>query len=550
MKSLRMYLTSACLALVLTGGLFFLVDHVPSFNLINEKGRDIFFQLRHQFEERPPEANSILLVSLDDETLVKLQARWPYPRSIYAEVLGQLEPFSPKAVGLDLIFTGSDFALESDEQFAAALKKAGNVVIASHRTTQSDVGPLPLIRDSAWRVGVVDKARDADYVLRRAFLSLPAEDQDYRSWELEVFTKAFPDVDASTFPMRKAVPINYRARFSEFPSISFWKLLEGLALKEEVDDKIVLIGLVAEAFHDIHVTPLGSMPGVAVNANVILTMMRRDFFLFVPRWVTFALTFLSFWMALLVAASSTAVLGGALVIVFGLIYFGGAYYLFSKQIVFDPWLLIAGTVGCYLGAIVFRQTQLLLENLRLQEESARDPLTGFYNRRFLTLKLKSEFNRRIARQGLFRTRDEISVVMIDLDNFKLVNDSFGHAEGDRVLRTMGAAIRSSVRKDELICRYGGDEFCVILPGASIEDATKFAEKVRSIIAGDPDLAYRTAGGTDTIRVTGSIGVASVRGAKAMEYDKLLKAADRALYRAKTGGRNQVCVYDPERDVIE
>jgi diguanylate cyclase (GGDEF)-like protein len=115
---------------------------------------------------------------------------------------------------------------------------------------------------------------------------------------------------------------------------------------------------------------------------------------------------------------------------------------------------------------------------------------------------------------------------------------------------MAEAIHGSVRKSEIICRYGGDEFCVILPGASIQDAAKFGEKIRSLIANHPDLSYRTKDGISTIRVTTSIGVASVSGVKATEPGKLMKAADRALYRAKAGGRNQVCVYDPARDVIE
>src|SRR3989338_7926301 len=131
--------------------------------------------------------------------------------------------------------------------------------------------------------------------------------------------------------------------------------------------------------------------------------------------------------------------------------------------------------------------------------------------------------------------------MVDLDNFKLINDSFGHAEGDRVLRTMAEAIRSSARKQELICRYGGDEFCVILPGTSIKNAAQFAEKIRSLIANHPDLSYRTKDGVDTIRVTASIGVASVAGTKILEHGALIKAADRALYRAKSGWRNRVCV---------
>ena len=84
-------------------------------------------------------------------------------------------------------------------------------------------------------------------------------------------------------------------------------------------------------------------------------------------------------------------------------------------------------------------------------------------------------NHIMAPHGGARQVKEVSVVMIDLDNFKLVNDSFGHAEGDRVLRTMAEAILSSVRKEELICRFGGDEFCVILVNTSIQNAAKFSK---------------------------------------------------------------------------
>ncbi len=150
----------------------------------------------------------------------------------------------------------------------------------------------------------------------------------------------------------------------------------------------------------------------------------------------------------------------------------------------------------------------------------------------------------------FTSPDEVSVVMIDLDNFKLVNDSFGHQEGDRVLKILGDSIRSSVRKNELVCRYGGDEFCVILPGVSLDDAVRFAEKLRSLIVSNPDLSYTTQAGVKSFRVTGSFGVASIKGARAISAENLLKAADRALYQAKMGGRNQVCAFDPERDVLE
>jgi diguanylate cyclase (GGDEF)-like protein len=550
MSSWREYAKLGLIGLILTGLIFFIEANSEFIRNIDIKGRDIFFRLRHNFSPPIPEAEQILLVNLDDETLRRLELRSPFPRSIYAEAIRRLLPYAPKAIGFDIIFSGNDISPESDQALAQALKEAGNVVVASYKNIEGGVGPSSLISESAWRVGVVGKPRDKDHVLRRAYLSLPVGGEIHGSWELELFKKAFPEVSLDGFSSRSAVPINYRLRFDEFPQVSFWRVIEGSVLAKQIQDKIILIGLTAEAFHDIHATPLGAMPGLAINTNVLLMLMRNEFFSFISFWLIQTLRFLSFWMALILAASSSVLAGISVLVFLAGIYLSTGFFLFSKQVILDPWLLISATFGVYLGGILIRETQLWFENMRLREESSRDPLTGFYNRRFLTLKLQSEFKRILARRGIFKTPDEISIVMIDLDNFKLVNDSFGHAEGDRVLRTMAEAIRGSVRKTEIICRFGGDEFCVILPGASLQDAAKFGEKIRSLIANHPDLAYRTKDGISTIRVTTSIGVASISGAKATEPAKLMKAADRALYRAKAGGRNQVCVYDPKRDVID
>ncbi|MBI1977726.1 MAG: diguanylate cyclase, partial [Candidatus Omnitrophica bacterium] len=397
---------------------------------------------------------------------------------------------------------------------------------------------------------IVDKPRDRDHVIRRAFLTVQIGGESHPSWELALFRKAFPFSKAEEFPPAvRDVAINYRLRFNEFPHIPFWRLLEGNVLDKEIRNKIILFGLTAEVFHDIHTTPLGSMPGLAVNANVLLMLIKDSFFSSVPAWVVMALTFLSFWLILLMALSGSFVIALLTVSFLILLYLATSFLLFSNQILLDLWLLAVGMILALISAFLFQGVQLFFENLKLREEAVRDPLTGFYNRRFLVLKLKSEFKRMALKRGWPKNGLEISVVMMDLDNFKLVNDSFGHAEGDRVLSVMAQAICSSVRKNELICRYGGDEFCVILIGISIQDAVKFAEKIRGIIAGNSDLVYRTADRVATIRVTASIGVASVAGIKAIEPEKLLKAADRALYRAKSGGRNQVCVFDPARDVI-
>lgn len=548
-NSFRTYLLTGAAAFLLTGFLFFVAAFIPLVGDVDIKGRDLLFRLNTALSSPPQEVNEILLVNLDDETLRRLQARWPYPRSMYAEVLDRLKPFSPRAIGFDLIFSGDDFARSSDVTFADALKSAGNVVIAAHQSQTGEIGPSNLIRESAWQVGIVDKPRDRDRIIRGTFFGFPGPDGTiHPSWEVALLQKAFPSKAESLLSKKWAV-INYRLRFNEFPQVSFWRLLEGSVLDKEIRSKIILFGLTAEAFHDIHTTPLGSMPGLAVNANVLLMLMDKSFFSYVPHGLVKILTFLSLWLVLLCAFSSSSLTAFLIVLFLTLLYLIFSFFLFSHQILMDLWLVIVGMVSTLITAILFREGQLFFENMKLREEAARDPLTGFYNRRFLVLKLKSELKRLGRKHGWSKDQFEISVVMLDLDNFKLVNDSFGHPEGDRVLSVMASAIRTSVRKNELVCRYGGDEFCVILPDLSIQNAAVFAEKIRKLIENNPDLAYRTAGKVATIRVTASIGVASVSGVKAFDPDKLLKAADRALYRAKSAGRNQVCVFDPKRDVI-
>lgn len=547
-SSPRMYVTTGLSALLLTGLFLIAESSVPFVNNINIKGRDFFFRLQHALSPPPSEVDEIVLANVDDETLRRLESHWPYPRSIYAEVIERLKPFSPKAIGFDLIFSGKDLSPESDTAFVNALEDLGNVVIATHQNAEGEVGPTSSIREGAWRVGFVDKPRDSDRMIRRSYLSLNKEGEQYNSWELELFKRAFSESQAADFPLGSGVAINYRVRFDEFTHISFWRLLEGSVLDKEIRDKIVLIGLTAEVFHDIHATPLGPMPGLAVNANTLLTLMRNDFFSSTPRSILFGLFLFSTWVALLLAVSNALWIGIFGLALLSLLHLWVGFILFSAQVLLDPWLVILSAFVTFFGAHVFLGVQMFLGNLRLRDKSSRDPLSGFYERKLLALKLNSEFRHIFSKRELFKAPGEISVVIISLDNFHLINENFGRAEGDRVLLAAARALLSAARQDDFICRYGGDEFCIVLPGTSIENAAKFSEKIRTVIAARPDLSYQAKDGT-TIRVTSSIGVASAARAKAFESGALLKAVDRSLDRAKAAGRNQVCIFDPSRDRI-
>ena len=166
----------------------------------------------------------------------------------------------------------------------------------------------------------------------------------------------------------------------------------------------------------------------------------------------------------------------------------------------------------------------------LVDQARRDRLTGLLNRRAFDDALAEAF----ARQR--RLDEPAALLMLDLDHFKRVNDGYGHAAGDDVLRCVAGAMLSSLRQIDKMFRIGGEEFAVLLPGADCAAAAATAERIRKRIAGTP----AKIGGRD-LSVTVSVGVALTRGIS--NADELVRAADAALYRAKRGGRNRVAAQD-------
>lgn len=175
-----------------------------------------------------------------------------------------------------------------------------------------------------------------------------------------------------------------------------------------------------------------------------------------------------------------------------------------------------------------RYTDFLREKLDHSLEMAvTDALTGLHNRRYMTGQLQALVTR--AGHG----GDPVSVLVMDIDHFKSVNDTFGHDAGDEVLREFAVRLATNVRAVDLPCRYGGEEFVVVMPGTRLEDAHRIADRIRRDTA---SAAFRIMGGRESLTVTVSIGVAASSGA----YDTpeaLLKRADEAVYEAKAKGRN-------------
>ena len=189
-----------------------------------------------------------------------------------------------------------------------------------------------------------------------------------------------------------------------------------------------------------------------------------------------------------------------------------------------------------LAVTVAEQFALALANVRLREtlrgQSIRDPLTGLFNRRYMEETLDRELSR------AERERRPVSLILLDIDRFKYFNDTYGHEAGDTVLASLGALLRNASRGGDVACRYGGEEFVLILPEASLQDARRRAEDIQEAIRG-----LRVAhGGRPLEGIRCSMGVAAYP-EHGGQGGALLRAADAALYRAKREGRDQVVLAD-------
>ena len=183
------------------------------------------------------------------------------------------------------------------------------------------------------------------------------------------------------------------------------------------------------------------------------------------------------------------------------------------------WSAVAEQIGLTLANIQLRDS--------LREQAIRDPLIGLFNRRYMLEVLDQAHSR------AERTAGEIAVMMIDLDHFKRFNDNFGHDAGDHVLKAVAQALKDSLRQEEVACRYGGEEFCIVCPSTdeaqAMQIAQRICKRVRELELSMNQLSLGT--------VTTSIGIA-VYPQHGAAMDDVIRVADEALYAAKQNGRDR------------
>lgn len=229
----------------------------------------------------------------------------------------------------------------------------------------------------------------------------------------------------------------------------------------------------------------------------------------------------------------------ALIIIFIAGYAGYIVEFWRKQTEWNelliPGIFLFGAIFVWLTIRLSLQTAVDLRQIvALQAENITDPLTNVFNRRYLDRRLDEE----IARSKRYSL--DLSILMIDIDHFKRVNDTYGHQAGDIILNTLCCSIKAALRDLDVIARYGGEEFMVICINTAIDGAALVAERLRHLVELYQIDITDGSGAKQTIQINISVGVAGFS-ASVDSKKKLIQAADEALYRAKGEGRNRVIV---------
>lgn len=201
-----------------------------------------------------------------------------------------------------------------------------------------------------------------------------------------------------------------------------------------------------------------------------------------------------------------------------------------------PGVFLAGAVFVLVTARLSLQTATDLKRVALLEhENITDPLIGIYNRRFMERRLEDEYAR------AKRYANPISLLLLDIDHFKSVNDNFGHQAGDEVLKHLGKLLLNAVRDVDVVTRYGGEELLIIAPNTSRKEAVQLAERLREYVMSHDLVLTGSTTSRQALQITVSIGVAALDESVG-DCETLVQHADQALYRAKEQGRNRVVAY--------
>lgn len=519
----------------------------------------MIYRLSHRMKPLPTSADNIVMISIDDRSGKILNARLPWDRKVFTDCLKVLETHHPKVVAFDVAFVGESRDPAIDDEFVAQTKKMGNVILASYFSPTGEyMRPQQIFADACQGYGFINKPRDKDLVIRNARAAVYRFDKrnEVLDYSFAIKTLAsFLDVPLSNIRLKNNTiimqkddgtlvkeipvgpsgifPLKFRVQLNDLNVLPLYKVINGDFPKGTFTGKIVIVGMVTEIHHDIYPTPLRLMHGPAINANELIAFFENDFVQTAPWLLQFAALML---VGLLTALHAhrfsplsglciTATQTLALALLSILLVFKGFHARY-----FD---LIFASLVTYLGVNAYKYALLTVESIALKTQAVTDGLTGLYVFRYFELRLQSELNKAKT------MNQQLTLVMADIDHFKQINDTYGHHVGNTVLIQISKVLAGCARKSDVVCRYGGEEFAIIMVGTNAENSLHYVGRVTHMLK---EIGFMHLCGVPS--VTLSFGIATFPEHHITNSKELIESADKALYHAKQTGRNRVSVYKP------
>lgn len=503
----------------------------------------------------------LLIIEVTEED-IRNQSEWPLSDRTVADVITQLQEHHPKVIGLDIyrdIPQG-----EGQEALAAALNAPNIVTITGLGISEDDRIPPPANMDPS-QIGFNDFIIDSDSILRRSLLFAAVKGDTFYSLALQLSLKYLEaegigfnvDENALYLGSTTFLPLaphsggydnadvvgyqmllNYRSSNWVARKITLTEVISGQLDPGWIEDKIVLIGVTAPSLKDFFYTPYSAqkshehvMPGVLVHAQIVSQILGRvldgqSSFWDLPQWAEIAWIWgWSFMGGILVwKLKRSMLLGTAVLTSFASL---GGICLISFS--FTGWVPFAGpALGLFMtsGALITYQVFY---------QSFYDPLTGLPNRSLFVRQLK----RAINKNSSSNVHASAAVLILDLDHFKAINESFGHHFGDQLLMSVAHRIKQYLPAQAKLARIGGDEFAILLPNLEeASQATKIADTLYN------QLTETFTFDSQTITTNSSIGIALNQIGQNNQAETLIQDAHRAMARARALGKEHYEIFDP------
>lgn len=520
--------------------------------------------LDYLFRWKPHESvdSRIVIVAIGETDLNKV-GQWPIPDGVLAELLQKVQAQRPRVVGMDIY---RNLPVEPGRQRLAQVFSSFPELIGIEKVAGNPVGPSPILARLN-QVAFSDMVLDKDGSVRRALIAMEPEagqlkvglatrlglnylakegiqlqSLDGSGSRLKLGKVTFEPLQPSAGGYVNAdmggyqILHRFRGTHRRFQVVSMSAVLEGQIPPDQMRDRIVLIGSTAESLRDYFQTPFGQMAGVVIHANLVSQILSsaldgRTLLKPVPKllewfWIwAWSLTgTVLFWRLLqarfsnrlplpLLGLGTTGVTVGSLGLVTYLFFLGGFWIPMAPP-------LVALSISSLLTTAYYSQKVKRLATL--------DSLTKVANRRAFDEFLLQES----AKPGC------LSLILCDVDYFKVYNDTYGHQAGDECLKQVAEAIQVTVRRTDLVARYGGEEFAVVLPQTDAIVAAQIADRIVQQVR---ETRLLHAGSSVGPYVTLSCGVASILAGANSGWLGLIARADAALYTSKENGRDRFTV---------